>query len=224
MKRLLFSLAIFSLSLPVNAQNANKAHSWLFSIGTGVANTDLNNSQFQTRYQLAPVLKPVGNINASVKYFVTSKLAIGVTAGFYHSTGYTERSSVATPSLSPTAGDYQILYTSVDYLRHTAYATVEASYTYCSFKKGKLNLYGTAGFGITHTTGYVDDKSNAVYVNWPPYGTCFVGSLTPPAIDENKMTAYIAPIGICGGKKIGWYAEAGYGYKGILNAGLALKL
>ena len=223
MKRLLLALAIFSLPLPVNAQNANRAHSWLFSIGTGVANTDLNISQFQTYFHVKPVVGPVRNINASVKYVVTKKLAIGITAGFYHYSNYSEATRVTTPSLSPAANDYQVLYSSLDYLRHTAYTTVEGAYIYYNFKKGNIQLYATAGFGITHTTGYVDRRENRVYINQPAYGSCFFGSFSP-TVDENKMTAYVAPIGIRGGKKIGWYAEAGYGYKGIFNAGLSYKL
>ncbi len=227
MKQIISTLALgvlagFANEVYAQAAYGNK-HKVLINVGTGVGNGDLNNSEFRYRYNMRPNLKPVANINVSVKYFISNRLALGVAAGFYHYTGYSEGNRVATPNLLPTAVDYQVEYFSRDYLRHTEYIAAEAAYTYLQLNRSCISFYSSGGFGITHTTGYVNDHSNAVYVNWPPYGTCGF-DFDKGTIDENKLIAYVAPIGICGGKKLSWYAELGYGYKGILNAGIGYKL
>lgn len=42
-------------------------------------------------------------------------------------------------------------------------------------------------------------------------------------VEDIVTTTYIAPVGIRFGKDFGGFMEMGYGYKGMLNAGLSLR-
>lgn len=83
------------------------------------------------------------------------------------------------------------------------YYTLAAEMDYRYLNKGNVTLYGTLGAGATlYTQKYTSnegekDSNNAVHFNFQ-----------------------ITPIGIKYGSRFGVFAEAGFGYKGILSAGL----
>jgi opacity protein-like surface antigen len=89
--------------------------------------------------------------------------------------------------------------------RHYTLA-VETEYAYiCS---EKFTMYGLAGIGGTlYTLNYVDHKNNSQNdSNTNPY-----------------MTFQVTPIGLRFGKNIGGFLEFGFGYRGIVNAGMFMK-
>ncbi len=83
------------------------------------------------------------------------------------------------------------------------YYTLAAEMDYRYLNNDYLKLYGTLGAGATlYTQKYVPNTGDT---------------------DTDKMVHFnfqITPIGIKFGKTIGVFAEAGFGYKGILSAGL----
>lgn len=76
---------------------------------------------------------------------------------------------------------------------------------------------------------YVNKRRYQVYGN---YGLGFISmtgkhELSPYYSDPNSrvtISAYLAPIGIKIGGMVAFYAEAGIGYKGVVNAGLLVRV
>lgn len=46
----------------------------------------------------------------------------------------------------------------------------------------------------------------------------------PASFKKNYFAYQVTPIGVRTGRKLGFWAEAGWGYKGLLNAGLSFRL
>ncbi len=82
---------------------------------------------------------------------------------------------------------------------------------------GKLKLYGGISFGIFFTqTTYTAFSSSpsSIYPEKRQIGL----------VGKSELIYQITPIGFRYGKTFGAFAEAGYGYKGIISGGLSLKL
>lgn len=75
-----------------------------------------------------------------------------------------------------------------------------------------ISIYGAAALGIIYRT---DEVTETIYSQ----GTLHNGK------DSKVMFAWhISPIGLRIGGKLAGYLEAGYGYKGIANLGISLKI
>lgn len=98
--------------------------------------------------------------------------------------------------------DYVIFSPNWQY-RHTTWATAfEPTFIYKTFSKCKL--YGLAGVGATWVT---QKKVNS----------------SGPAENAGWFTYQLTPFGIRFGENVGVFAELGYGYKGIANAGVSVE-
>lgn len=86
----------------------------------------------------------------------------------------------------------------------------EVNYIYKT--SSRIKLYGMAATGVSYKT----DKVNQTIYS---YGTLHNGTST-----RLDMAFHVSPIGIRFGNKFGGYAEAGYGYKGVINLGFSLKI
>lgn len=109
------------------------------------------------------------------------------------------------------------------YKRHLYTVTPEATFTYRTKYNGSFTMYGSIGLGITYSNEvdiYSDDYYNSKYVN----GKNTLGASLE--LDNNKyhFNGQITGLGMRWGRKLCAQLELGFGYKGILNAGLALKL
>lgn len=83
------------------------------------------------------------------------------------------------------------------------YYTLAAEASYRYINSGYLKLYGTLGAGATL------------------YSQKFVPNTGDSETDSKvHLNFQITPIGVKVGKSVGVFAEAGFGYKGILSAGL----
>lgn len=80
--------------------------------------------------------------------------------------------------------------------------TIEFSYVRTSF----INFYGSAAAGIIMMQTKEIDNTNAYTDNATAFGF------------------QVNPVGLRVGKKLGAFAELGYGYKGIIVAGISYKL
>ncbi|MDR0371342.1 MAG: porin family protein [Prevotellaceae bacterium] len=82
---------------------------------------------------------------------------------------------------------------------------LEADYKY--WQKGIWNVYGLAGVGVTYFNQAYKPNVGAISKNhkWHP-------------------NIQLTPVGIKAGNAFGGFAEVGIGYKGVINAGLFLRL
>jgi hypothetical protein len=88
--------------------------------------------------------------------------------------------------------------------------TVMAKGSYIYFRDGlnvpNVELYGGVAVGSSFRDANAGTGSNA----------------------KNKNMSYLAyqltPFGVRTGQKVGFWAEVGYGYKGLLNAGISVRL
>jgi hypothetical protein len=81
--------------------------------------------------------------------------------------------------------------------------TVAGEVTWFFIRKPGIKLYTMTGVGIYTMKASVDGYDAAT--------------------TTNGISAQVTPLGIRFGKKIGVFTELGYGYKGIINAGLSIK-
>jgi hypothetical protein len=130
----------------------------------------------------------------TVRYFVYNRLAIGATGGFASAMGTYTHFGAGGPG-----GNYKV---------SANIAAAELYYIY-TFRK-YIELYALAGVGMAFvTTGIKPETSlTDVYQN-DLYG---------------KLMAQVTPLGVRVGGRLGAFAEVGYGYKGIVSAGVSFKL
>jgi hypothetical protein len=73
--------------------------------------------------------------------------------------------------------------------------------------------------------GWLSGTGSVVVTEKDPNGTG--ATIVEPeqnfSLRTDKVKAHLSLVGIRGGKHLCWYAELGYGYKGILNGGLAYR-
>ena len=88
------------------------------------------------------------------------------------------------------------------------YLTVAAEGKYLYLNRPDFCIYGSLGLG--GLVYFQNDKF--------PQASTFINS------KSYNFNAFISPIGIRYGKQLGGFLEAGFGYKGILNAGVSYRL
>jgi hypothetical protein len=86
------------------------------------------------------------------------------------------------------------------------HTTIAAETDFRWVKRPFFELYSGLGLGYTFTTNYADLLNG--------------GS---ERVSSGNVAVQINPLGIRLGKKIGFYTEFGFGYKGILNFGASVK-
>lgn len=221
MKHLFFGsvIAVSAISNCVSAQHAT-TRGWQVTAGTGTYANNLLLPLPDVMYgKVATSMQPA--INISAKYFFNQRFALGISGGYYK---FRNHFSNTRYYGDPSAIDYTIINNDISNSRSTLCLATEATYIYATLKQGRLSLYGSGAVGITHSKGADYNDGLPYYPNMGPVLICFFGYGPERTIDENKMTAHITPIGIRSNKKLFWYGELGYGYKGIVNAGLGYKL
>jgi len=97
--------------------------------------------------------------------------------------------------------------------------TLAAEYTHAYIAGKHLRLYTTIGMGITVY------KVDLVYDNdyYTGYNANKPGESASKARQkrDGHFNAYYAPFGISVGGNISWFAEVGFGYKGLMNTGVS---
>ncbi len=221
MKQVLLSISAFVMAASAIAQTSDH-HKWYVSAGVGTLGNNLllphptfNNGSL--------IARPLPAFNLSAKRFFSSSFAVGITGAFYKYDNIQSYKRLTNEAVPDTARAYEVSTGREGKYLKTYSISLECMKVYKRFDDVSIILYGTAGAGITHTTGYdLHDgssyfpNSNLIVLN------CLYYPQTP--INENKFIADIHPIGIRGGNRLCWYGELGYGYKGIVNVGLGYKL
>jgi hypothetical protein len=103
----------------------------------------------------------------------------------------------------------------------TCYTTA-VEFTWCYYVHRMIRIYTVAGFGITYqneTDQYDPDFYNKGYNN----GVNYYGPMRRDYNRSHMNMAYY-PIGIQVGRRLSYFFEAGFGYKGVLNTGLSFRL
>ena len=159
-------------------------------------------------------VEPSINYSLSIKYFLSKNFALSVGGSYYKVSTEFNHSYYGLPVGNYNPNGYVLeWYTSTTgYKYKTLQVFVEGNWVYYRMHKKSGVWYGGMGVCVTHTTGYIFEPGT---YHSQDYGW---------DIDENRVKPGITLLGIRGGRKIGWYAEAGYGYKGILNAGVSVRL
>ena len=159
-------------------------------------------------------VEPSITYSLSIKYFLSKNFALSVGGGYYKvSTKFSQSYYGTEYSFNNPQGVTGWHTSTTGYKYKTLQVFVEGNWVYYRMHKKSRVLYGGVGICVTHTTGAATFYDND-------------GDLGPFGfdIDENRVKPGITLLGIRGGRKIGWYAELGYGFKGIVNAGLSLRL
>ena len=86
-----------------------------------------------------------------------------------------------------------------------------------------IAAYGYLGIGYS-ILNELDTYSPAYYNQFYNNGVNSLGNNRELLDNHSEITIQICPIGISFGGKLRGFAELGFGYKGIFNGGLSLKL
>jgi hypothetical protein len=89
-------------------------------------------------------------------------------------------------------------------------------------KSAPITIYGYAGYGYSYINE-VDRYSLEYYNSYYRDGVNSLGDKIEVAQNRHQYNFHVCPIGANFGKRIKYFAELGYGYKGILNIGVTLK-
>jgi hypothetical protein len=134
----------------------------------------------------------------TIRYFIYSCLAFGVTGGYVNQKGAT------------TEGAGSLAFTSSTYNTKVATIGIEAYYIY-KFRK-YLDYYTSFGFGPSFAS-----KETV------SYGTPVNPVNIVTTSRRDAFSLHYTPIGIRFGGRLGGFAELGVGYKGLFSTGLSYR-
>jgi len=160
--------------------------------------------------------KSSGAFIVSSKYYLSHKFTVGVSIAVQNETGTWGPMffDPPQPGAPMRKGTYkQLMYSMAP----------EVSYTYADMPKGFERLYATAGIGVTYVNE-VDTYDPAYYEYAYKNGVTTLGNKMEVANNKLHLNGYVSPIGMRVGRALSAFLEVGYGYKGILNGGLAYQI
>jgi hypothetical protein len=149
---------------------------------------------------LSDVNEQTGPIHVGFKHFFSEKLSVGA---MYNYSDATTKNYLLTNGTSAFSYNYK-----------TVFSTFLTNIDYTWANKEKYNLY--TGLGL----GYVDVSATATITD---------GSGTAPTFTAaaSGLAYHLTAIGVhykLGSSRFGGYAELGFGYNGIVNAGLSYSI
>jgi hypothetical protein len=164
-------------------------------------------------YDSRPLTKYAGTYSFDYRYQVNNRFSIGIGAAY-------ERERVFVNSSSNGA----ITENSGTYKRQVLTVAPELIVQYPMEDERKVSVYGYLGIGVSFLNE-LDTYSQAYYgtghyIN----GVNQLGNSREFANDKTEVAFQLCPIGLSAGGRIFGYAELGFGYKGIFNCGVGIKL
>lgn len=142
----------------------------------------------------------------SYRYYLDNWIAMGVTAGLDYQSGnmtnYSKTNNLQT-------GKY----------KRCAY-TIAAEYTFIFMDKHRFQMYSGFGAGYTYyeaTASYSDEYYNSIYSNY----TYHKEQVTH--YQSGHINGQITALGVKSNGRFSVCFELGFGYKGLLNLGLAYR-
>lgn len=184
-----------------------------------------------SHYQVLGILKgplmaymdmPSGMTGATFityKQFITPRFSCGFTMGLDNQGGKLSYGNPKTSSYSLSYADYG---SSGNYKRRAYTAGAECTYIYDD--DGSVMHYGSLGIGYTYSYEeytFSKDLTNPGYF----YGTKGLVPTNPYREERLQFTGQVTVYGICrSGQRAHVCVEFGYGYKGMINAGVGYRL
>lgn len=154
-----------------------------------------------------------GALFITYKSFITRRFALGVTVGLDNETGnltYADQRFTSSNDYGE-IGRYRV---------HSYSLAIEPLLAYK--RKHSYMFYGYLGIGIT---SYENKSTFKAGIHNPDrfYGPNGMVPTNPYTYREINFTGQITPIGFRFGRKIAAFIEIGFGYKGLISAGLSAK-
>jgi len=212
---LCFSLILLSGTLSVFGQSRS-----MIVLNTGLFTEDEFRGVTSTSFMDIPYAYSTAFF-LSYRYFIIPHIAIGLSIGTDDVKGHlTYGNPKVTGGYEGTAGNY---------VRQTYTFAPELFIKY--LEEGNKMFYGYIGFGYTYAklekaydvSQYAIAYQNGVRPN-PYYLPYYLSAQNPVYVIENHVSTQFTLLGIRTGFKTAWHLEFGYGYKGIINTGLSVKL
>ena len=221
---LLSAICMLSVASAIGRDGVDTATSGRFclSAGAGILPGDWFEKVIFSQYNRYSLL-PVACYTGAVKYVLNKNFTLSVSATYYeHKNNYTARYPVREYE-NPSSIGYEMSYSHHEYSYKTLVIAAGATIVYYRMPATTRTIYGGADVGLAHITGKRESEHLYYFPNNPGM-VPFDSDFSREEVNENKIKAHVTLLGIRGGRKIGWYAEAGYGFKGILNAGVSVRL
>jgi len=210
MKKISLIAAGLLLAMPFisSAQYAKGDQEFSLSYGRESGTDIIRGFQFNTTPRLDhssynSAISKTGNIFASYSYFLTSRLAVGLTLGteFVSFNHYTNQDQPLVGPVSYPAGTYRANVTTLAFELKPIY-----------YNGRLVQLYGLFGVGGRHYSEKMVSSDNLLISPSDNY--------TAPWFLNTQWT----PIGVHVGKTLSGFLEFGIGYKGLINGGISYKL
>jgi len=163
------------------------------------------------------VNKYSGSFTLTSRYFITNKLAVGLAVSIEKESG-NWGDNYSDPPVIPIPPLYNGTFKRASYT-----FAPEISYSYATSPGGKTRVYASCAAGITYINE-VDAYSTAYYEFMYHNGVNVLGNHMELNNNSTKFSGYISPIGLRVGRTLSAFVELGYGFKGVINGGLTLKI
>jgi hypothetical protein len=165
-------------------------------------------------YDSRTVTKYSGTVSLTYRYKLFKWMSVGLAAAYEQENG-DMKDFVSQPAVTKYTGTYR---------RQALTLAPEFQYNLPNKKERRLSAYGYLGIGVCFMNEL--DTYSPEYYSLSRYynGVNQLGNNREFLNDRTKASFQFCPIGIVLSGNLGGYAEVGFGYKGIFNCGLILKL
>jgi hypothetical protein len=196
--------------------DVHKGGRHFLSAGAGMLTTDFLLDGYHAG---KPVTRDYENLSPRLVYFLNYKYRIsprtfiGMTVTYEEQYGDWLDNNVY-------GGAYNLYTTNKgQFVRNSFTTAVEMSTDYT--ERGMARFYFACGAGITYsfaTDQYLPDYYNQNYQN----GVNYLGPIRQ-SFTRNHFNGFISPLGFKVGRKLCYFVEAGFGYKGAICSGLTYR-
>lgn len=227
MRNLIIILGIMALSVTSSDASAqvNEDYRHTLSAGGGGKSTSALSEEekgVKESYKTRPINKYSGTFTATYRYVLTNKIAVGIAASFDREAGaMREFESSGNTGVSTThIGDFK---------RNVFTVAPEILINYTKNNSHKktdhfnIAAYGYLGIGCTFVNE-LDTYDNTYFLSTFYNGISKIGKSPQVLNNRQSVNVQLCLIGISLCRRIGGFAELGYGYKGILTMGCQIKL
>lgn len=168
-------------------------------------------------------LVSTASLSLSAGYSFSEKFSLGIVGGYYRTKSFEERTAAIWPYNDPASIDYKVSYQSIYKNKETYFLGLEARYLYASMCEKRYQLYGATSLGINIAKGNYGGKYYEYYPNRPT-NVMATSFYSPQLISGGWNPDFnITAVGIRSTQRLFWCAELGFGYKGLINAGVGYK-
>ena len=167
-------------------------------------------------YSSRPVTNYSGTVSFAYRYILSRRYSIGFAIAYENENGNMQVfvNSSNNGAITANSGIFK---------RNVFTIAPEIMIHYPREKNSIISAYGYLGIGISYLNE-LDTYSPAYYITHYNNGVNSLGNSREILYNHTEISLQICPIGISVGGRIRGFVELGFGYKGIINSGLAVKL